>query len=172
MTCSGQTSVQHILMLQVPNHAVRAQASVVVGVVRGHFELVIAMKKRGPPKGFLILLVVAERRQAAQSHPEWVFAQQVTGACHGDTRRQHPPLPRHRARARPLSHPETRLGKASLHLGQAPAVPPAACADGTLTGRRRDRRVGDGNDDGSNAPTGRPGTCPSWIDDRDGLGEC
>ena len=59
--CSGQTSVQHLVMLQKPSPALaRDQLDAVVGVERMHLELGDAHEEARPGEGRLVLLVVAD----------------------------------------------------------------------------------------------------------------
>ena len=62
LMCSGQTSVQHFVMLQKPMPArVPDELAAVSGVERVHVELGAARtKKRGPKNSRLVLLVVAD----------------------------------------------------------------------------------------------------------------
>ena len=56
---SGQTSVQHLVMLHMPRPAAPGPARGGRGVERVHVELGVPRKKRGPGEGLLVLLVVA-----------------------------------------------------------------------------------------------------------------
>ena len=69
LMCSGQTSVQHLVMLHSAEAGLLAhELAAVVGVERVHLELGEADEEAGPGVGGLVLLVVADHVADVLAH--------------------------------------------------------------------------------------------------------